>query len=165
MTAGRIVRPHGVRGEVVVEVLTDFPERLVPRKEVVLRGAEGRERPGRIASARPHAGRLLVRFDGVTTPEAAGELRQAEICVPPLPLKERPEGFFFHWEIEGCEAVSESGRRLGIARELLQIAGRAVLVLETGRGPRDVPFVAPIVVSVDVAGRRIVLAPPEGLLD
>jgi 16S rRNA processing protein RimM len=77
----------------------------------------------------------------------------------------RPPGFVYHFEVEGCRAVDESGRELGVVKELLDAGGRALLVITTPNGERDVPFTTPIVVDVDVAKKRIVLAPPPGLLD
>jgi len=77
----------------------------------------------------------------------------------------RPNGYVYHWEIEGAVVVDTAGEPLGRVAELADAGGRPLLVVETVRGPRDVPFARPIVVSVDVAGRRIVLDPPPGLLD
>jgi 16S rRNA processing protein RimM len=77
----------------------------------------------------------------------------------------RPAGFVYHWEIEGAFVEDVEGRPLGRVVALEDAAGRPLLVVETARGTRDVPFSSPIVVSVDVAAKRVVLAPPEGLLD
>ena len=76
-----------------------------------------------------------------------------------------PTGYVYHWEIEGALAVDAAGTVLGRVTELADVGGPPLLVLETARGARDVPFSRPIVVSVDVASRRIVLDPPPGLLD
>ena len=162
---GRVVRPHGLTGEVSVEILTDFPERFVPGLNVELRSADGGVRPGRLASARPHGGRMLIRFEGIDEPNGAESLRGLDLCVSPGQAPPRPPGFVFHWEVAGCQAVDASGAVLGIVRELIEVGGRSLLVVDTPRGPRDVPFSHPIVSSVDIAAKRIVLDAPAGLLD
>ncbi len=159
------MRPHGIRGEASVELLTDFPERFLPGRTLRARGLSGEPTPLRIASVRPHGERLLVRFEGLGTPEAVEAIRGADLCVLPGDVPARPEGYVFRHEAAGLAAVTGDGRPLGTVRELVDVAGRPLLVLETPRGPRDVPFTRPIVVSVDLVARRIVLDPPDGLLD
>jgi 16S rRNA processing protein RimM len=162
---GTVVKPHGLLGEVAVEVLTDFPSRFTEGLSVTLRAPDGDIRPSRIASVRPHGGRLLVRFDGVEDVSAADELRGNDLCVDERDAAPRPPGFVYHYEVEGCIVYDASGNELGVVKELLDAGGRALLVLATRNGERDVPFTAPIVVDVDVAKKRIVLAPLPGLLD
>jgi 16S rRNA processing protein RimM len=162
---GRVMRPHGLDGEVSVEILTDFPERFREGLAVRLEGPDGAARDTRIATVRPHGGRALIRFEGIASPEAAESLRSFDLSVAKDEVVSRPDGFVFHWEVEGCQALDRAGRPLGVVKELADIGGRPLLVLETPRGARDVPFARPIVVSVDVATRRIVLDPPPGLLD
>ncbi|HEX7614531.1 MAG TPA: ribosome maturation factor RimM [Thermoanaerobaculia bacterium] len=162
---GRVVRPHGLLGEVSVEILTDFPERFHDGLAVRLSGPDGETRDARIASVRPHGGRVLVRFEGIASPEGAESLRNFDLSVGRDEVAPRPEGFVFHWEVEGCEALDRAGRPLGVVTELADVGGRPLLVIATPGGERDVPFARPIVVSVDIARRRIVLDPPLGLLD
>lgn len=162
---GRVVRPHGLLGEVSVEILTDFPERFHEGLVVRLSGPDGETREERIASARPHGGRALVRFEGIATPEGAESLRNLDLSVGRDEVAARPEGFVFHWEVEGCEAFDRAGRALGVVTELADAGGRPLLVVATPCGLRQVPFARPIVVLVDVAKKRIVLDPPPGLLD
>jgi 16S rRNA processing protein RimM len=162
---GRVVRPHGLLGEVSVEILTDFPERFKEGLAVRLSGPDGETRDARIASVRPHGGRALVRFEGIADPGGAASLRDFDLSVGRDEVAARPEGFVFHWEIEGCEALDRAGRPLGVVTELADVGGRPLLIVATPGGARDVPFARPIVVSVDVAKKRIVLDPPPGLLD
>lgn len=148
-----------------MDVLTDFPERLQSGLRVELVGASGVPRPEVVASARRHGERLLVRFEGVENVQAAEALRGLDLCARPMPEHERPPGFVFHWEVEGCRAVGPSGEELGVVEDLVDVAGRPVLVVRTPLGSRDVPFTWPIVVSVDLARREIRLDPPDGLLN
>ena len=165
VAVGRVVKPHGLRGEVVVALLTDFPDRFRPGLAVALRDASGALRPARIAGLRTHQGRLLVRFDGIDSPEAAEALRDVDVCALPGDVPERPEGFVFHHEVEGCAAVDRAGTPLGTVRDLVEVAGRPLLRLDTPLGEREVPFTHPLVVDVDLGRKRIVLDPPPGLLD
>jgi 16S rRNA processing protein RimM len=162
---GRVVRPHGLLGEVSVEVLTDFPERFREGAALDLAGPDGSLRHARVASVRPHGGRLLIRFEGVESLEPAEALRGLDVCAPPGDVPPRPDGYVFHWEVAGCATVDRNGAPLGVARDLVDMGGVALLVVDTPRGPRDVPFTRPIVVSVNLPKRTIVLDPPAGLLD
>jgi 16S rRNA processing protein RimM len=162
---GRVVKPHGLKGEVVVEVLTDFPERFLEGLRVRLSGGAHEAREVRIVAVRPHQGRVLLTFEEISDVSTAEALRDVELSVSAKDVAPRPEGYVYHWEIEGAFVVDAAGRRLGRVLELADAGGRPLLVLETPRGPREVPFAHPIVVSVDVAGKRVVLDPPPGLLD
>lgn len=166
VVVGLLARPHGLRGEMSVEVLTDFPERFVPGLALVATDAAGRRsRDLVVASVRPGTGRLLLSFVGVETRTDAEELRGLELAVPEGSAVPRPEGFFYHFDLEGCRVRDREGRELGLVTGLSDVAGRSLLEVETAAGPREVPFVEPIVVSVDLERRVVVLDPPAGLLD
>jgi 16S rRNA processing protein RimM len=162
---GRVVKPHGLKGEVVVEVLTDFPERFSEGLRVRLSGGAPEGREMRIATVRPHQGRVLLTFEEISDVSTAEAIRNAELSVSAADVAPRPEGYVYHWEIEGAFVVDAEGKPLGRVAELADAGGRPLLVVETARGTRDVPFARPIVVSVDVAAKRVVLDPPPGLLD
>ncbi len=162
---GQIVKPHGLKGEVVVEVLTDFPERFLEGLRVLLSGGAREAREVRIVAVRPHHDRVLLTFEEISDVSTAETLRNAELSVSAADVAARPPGYVYHWEIEGASVVDAKGRPLGRVSALADAGGRPLLVVETARGPRDVPFASPIVVSVDVAGGRVVLDPPPGLLD
>ena len=166
VVVGHLARPHGLRGEMSVEVLTDFPERFVPGLMVIATGPAGdRRRELVVASVGPNGERLLMTFEGVPSRTEADELRGLDIAVPGGSEVARPAGFVYHFDVEGCRAVDRSGRELGVVAGLEEVGGRSLLELRTPSGERDVPFVAPIVVSVDLEKRVIVLDPPPGLLD
>lgn len=162
---GRLARPHGLRGEMSVEVLTDFPGRFVPGLVLVASDARGGRRPLVVSAVRPSGDRLLILFEGVGDRNDAEALRGLDLSVPHGSEVPRPEGFVYHFDLEGCRAVDRSGTELGLVSALVDVAGRSLLEIETPRGGRQVPFVEPIVVSVDVARKVVVLDPPAGLLD
>ncbi|MGZ6987483.1 MAG: ribosome maturation factor RimM, partial [Thermoanaerobaculia bacterium] len=137
---GLVVKPHGLSGEVVVEPLSDFPERFSEGLRVELAIERGSAREARIASSRPHGDRLLITFEGISDVAAAESLRGAELRVPRKDVAPRPPGYVYHWEVEGCDVLDRAGRPIGVVKELADAAGRPLLVVETARGARDVPF-------------------------
>ena len=160
---GRIGRSHGLRGEVAVRVRTDFPEQRFAAG-AQLRGDTGHTLT--VETVRPHGGVLLVRFAGVVDRDAAAELCGLVLTVDTtaLPDLDDPDEFYDH-QLEGLAAVGSDGVLLGTVREVVHASGSDLLVLETDRGEALVPFVRAIVLDVDLAGGRVVLDPPAGLLD
>jgi 16S rRNA processing protein RimM len=160
----RIARPRGVRGELVAEMLTDFPERFDGLKDVTAVLSNGGRRELKIENAWFQNDRIVMKFEGVDSIEAGDELRDADICVPESDAVALAEGEFFDWQLEGCTAVTVHGETLGTVKELLRTGGTEVLVIE-GEKEYLVPFAESICTEVDIENKRIVIDPPEGLLD
>lgn len=164
LVVGRIGKPHGLRGEVGVSVRTDAPEqRFAPGARFIL----GAGRVVTVAEARWHRDLLLVRFDGVADRDAAGALRGEVLTVAAadLPVPEDPDEFHDH-QLVGLRAELADGGSVGVVREVLHGPGGELLVLaRPGRPDALVPFVRDIVPTVDLADGRLVLTPPDGLLD
>ena len=166
---GRIVKPHGIRGELVVDVRTDSADlRFAEGAVLFITSREGEPvRPLTVTAARPHTGRLLVRFEGVEGRDEAEALRGALLSAPAvdLPPIEDPDEFYDH-QLEGLAVHTLAGAVVGKVREIVHGAGGDLLVVDReGGGQALVPFVRQIVPDVDVAGGRVVLDPPPGLLD
>ncbi|MER7456162.1 ribosome maturation factor RimM [Micromonospora sp. NPDC126480] len=177
LIVGRIGKPHGIRGEVTVEVRTDEPEaRFAPGS--VLRtdpGANAPAEPGAyqvpaeltVESARWHQSRLLVAFEGVLDRDVAEALRGTLLGVDSAGVTppEDPEEFHDH-QLVGLAAVTPAGERLGEVARIDHAPASDLLVLRRPGG-RDalIPFVKAIVPEVDLAGGRVVIDPPGGLLD
>lgn len=180
VTVGKIVRVHGVRGEVVVDVRTDMPEERFAPGSVLSVEASGRPTraqptPGTGATpstltvdrSRPHQRRLLVQFEGIADRTAAEKLRglllkaQVDDDSPPPDPEE-----YFDRQLVGLDAITVDGDPVGEVKEILHGPGQDVLVLTSPQGSEIlVPFVAEIVPEVDTDGGRLVIAPPPGLLD
>lgn len=162
-TVGRVVRPHGVAGDVAVDAHTDRPrQRFAPG--TMLSTDAGRDLL--VVAAREHRGRWLVRFDGYTSRADAELLRDRLLTVgadEPEPSVGPDE--FHDQQLEGLTAIDADGAVLGTVAEVRHEPGQDLLVLDTERDQRLVPFVRAIVPEVDLAARRIVLDPPDGLLD
>jgi 16S rRNA processing protein RimM len=166
---GRVVKPHGVRGELVIMPSTDSADlRFAVGSVLFVTSRDGSvARSLTVTAARPHTGRLLVCFEGVEGRDAADELRGAVLTADAvaLPAIEDPDEFYDH-QLEGLAVVTVAGAAVGTVREVLHGAGGELLVIDReGGGEALVPFVSQIVPEVDVPGGRIVLDPPPGLLD
>lgn len=163
---GHVVRPHGVQGEVVVSAESEVPGRFAAGAELLVRAPRlGEARTLRIESVRPHQGRLLICFAGIDDRDLAEELRGAKLEVPESTVPEPPEGTWYHYQLVGCRCHD---RRLGDLGEVTAVAedgGGLLLVVDDGERRVPVPFVAAMIEEVDVAGRRIAVDLPEGLLE
>jgi 16S rRNA processing protein RimM len=177
LVVGEIVRPHGVRGEVLVDVRTDEPEeRFAPGSVLVtdlgaaVSGPEGSWRPPpalKVDIVRPHLGRLIVTFEGIHDRELAEALRKVLLCVDSadIPPLDDPDEFHDH-QLVGLTAVDAAGEPIGEVTRIDHAPAADMLVLRRPDGRTAlVPFVTAMVPEVDLAGGRVVITPPEGLLD
>lgn len=145
-----------------MSVYTDFPERIRPG--VVLFVGEA-HRPMKVASVRPHNKFLLIRFEGVETPEEASLLRNTWVFVraddrPPLPENE----YYFH-QLLGLRVVTVSGRELGQVHEIIETGANDVLVVRDADGKEELlPFIASVIGRVDLEAALIEVTPLPGLL-
>lgn len=158
-------RPHGLAGEVSVQLATAFPERFRAGDRILWRRGDA-TRTLTLAEARPHGKRWRLRFDGVATPEAARELSGGDLFVESDEAFPAPPGYYYSHDVEGWPCVDASGRSLGVVARLEQMAAGPMLTVRTDGGREVlVPFVETIVSEVDRRARRIVLDPPEGLFE
>ena len=164
VVVGRVVRPCGRRGEVVVDPLTDAARFFdIETAEVGVPGADGVRRS--LESVRLHRGRPVVRFSGVGDIGAAEGLRDMEIRIRASERAPLADGRFYQDDLIGCRAESGGGEPLGEIVGVEDTAGPCLLVLRSRDGSEDlVPFVEALCVSVDPASRRLVLDLPAGLL-
>ena len=158
-------RPHGLAGEVSVELVTEFPERFVPGAK--LTWTRGNETRGlEVASVRGHPGRLLLGFTGIRDAEAARALAGGELSVGEEEAFPAPAGFYYSHELEGFSCEDSRGRPLGLVAGLGRAPAGPMLTVRTTAGREVlVPFVQEMIVKIDRGARRIVLELPEGLLD
>jgi 16S rRNA processing protein RimM len=165
VTVGRIVRPHGNKGEVVVESDTDFGADRFQPGATVFSLRDGRVEPLRVRASRPYGERWVVGFDGSGTIDAAETLRGLVLAVPPEALRALAPGRYYVHELMGCRVETESGRAVGMVVRVDFGGASPLLVVESSRGEIWIPLAEPICRKVDLAGKVIVIAPPEGLLD
>ena len=175
LTVGRLVKAHGISGEVVVEIRTDDPAARFASGNT-LRAKQSRgggERSYVVESAREHGGRLLVRLAGVDDRDAAEELRGSLFVVDSddLPPIDEPDTYYDH-QLEGLHVRTTKGQDVGVVAEVLHTAAGELLAVRratdaagSGMGEVLVPFVSVIVTSVSLDDRIVEIDPPEGLLD
>ena len=162
---GRIARTHGLRGQVFVNLETDFPEeRFRPGAELFIERA-GCVEPLTIATARFHRDRPIVGFAGVGTIDDAGALAGYELRVPVDRLAALPPDTFYRHDLIGCRVETRDGRTVGLVRDVEGTVAGSRLVVDGADGEVLIPLVAVICTEVDPAAKRIVIDPPEGLLE
>ncbi|MDH6245126.1 ribosome maturation factor RimM [Mycobacterium sp. OTB74] len=172
LVVGRVVKAHGISGEVVVEVRTDDPgERFSPgsslRSKPGARSAERAERTYVVESVREHGGRLLVRLTGVSDRNAADGLRGTLFLVDTadLPPIDEPDEFYDH-QLEGLRVRTVDGVEVGVVTEVLHTPGGELLSVRTESGKEVlVPFVTEMVPTVSLADSLVEIDPPDGLLE
>jgi 16S rRNA processing protein RimM len=166
---GRIGRPHGIRGEVVIGVRTDEPElRFMVGSTVDVGPTPDDISSGQltVASARWHSGQLLVAFVGITDRTAASELTGSWLSVDSsqLPPAPDPDEFRDH-ELIGLSVRTSAGQAVGVVTDVLHYGQDLLVVRRADHEETLVPFVKTIVPEVDVAAGVLVIDPPRGLLD
>ena len=165
---GRVARAHGIKGHVVVDADTDFPSDRFKVGAGVFVARGGEIVPLRVQAVRFQAGRPIVGFTGVSTMNEAQALAGHDLLVPVSELAALPEGSFYRHDLVGCRVETAAGDVVGIVREVEGPMGSSRLVVEAaGRRDRDVliPLARAICPLIDTGARRIVIDPPEGLLD
>ena len=165
VAVGRITGVHGIKGEVAVLSLTDFPERLEEGEEVLVEPPGGEAAARRILSSRGHKNRLLLLFEGVPDRNAAEALRGGWLRVREADLRPLPAGRHYRHDLIGMAVFTAAGEEIGAVREIMEIGPeRLILVVRGPRGETLIPFVEAMVPAVDAAARRITVELPEGLL-
>src|ERR1700722_8570948 len=171
LVVGRVVKAHGIGGELVVEIRTDDPaERFAPGNTLrARRFRDGgvQERDYVVDSAREHSGRLLVRLAGVADRDAADALRGYLFIVDSddLPPIDEADTYYDH-QLEGLRVRTIDGREIGVVAEVLHTAGGELLAVNREQDSELlVPFVAAIVTSVSLEDGVVEIDPPEGLLE
>ena len=162
---GHVARPHGIRGDVVVNPETDFPEtRFAPGAELFVQ-RNGLVERITVTRSRMQAGRPVIGLSGVSDINDALTYAGAEFRVPVEQLTSLPPGVYYRHDLVGCQVVTRDGALVGTVREVEGTMGGSRLVLETPAGEVLVPLADDICVSIGPAERRIVIAPPAGLLE
>jgi 16S rRNA processing protein RimM len=164
VVVGRIGRPHGLRGEVTVQVTTDDPDSRFAAGAVL--GTDPESRGPLTVSAMRRSGPVLVLgFEGITDRDAAETLRGTSLTLDAaqLPVPEDPEEFYDH-QLVGLTVVDQAGVVLGTVVEVMHPPAAPVLAVDRPDGSQElVPFVSAIVPTVDLAGGRLVVDPPDGM--
>ena len=157
---GRILAPWGVKGEVKVEVMTDFPERFTPRKVVYLD-----RHPLEIESCRYHKHHLILKLVSVDSIEVAEKLRGQDLTIPGSEIYRLPEGQYYAFQLIGLKVVTTEGHTVGRITDIMTTLGNDVYIVETNRGEKLIPAIENVVKSIDLKKGRMIIEAIEGLLD
>lgn len=160
VVVGKVTRAHGLKGEVLVLVISDNPDRFAPDASVFLE--DGREL--RIHASRSNGGRLLVTFEGVADRNAADLLRGSTLVVPQSLLPDLPEGEYWPHQLIGLEVVTESGRSLGAIADVIGNPANDLWAAVDGEGVETlIPAIREFVVQVDLEAGRVLVGDVPGL--
>ncbi len=165
ITIGKVLKTHGVKGEVRIELLTDHPGRFAKLARVTLSSPRGEERECAVLSVKYLDGKPLLSFEGYESPEKARQLNGWFIQVPEEQAVPLPEGQYYWFELIGMEVESESGVKLGRITDIFQTGSNDVYVMKAGRREVYLPATKDVIRQVDRKARRMVIHVMDGLLD
>lgn len=163
LAVGALRRPHGVHGAILLEVYTDFPERLTEGSIVFL---GGKHTPIKIRQLRHHNDGLLLGLDGIETPEAVGRLRNQVVYVKTADRPKLPEGQFYHHQLIGIRVMEDSGNELGSLTDIIVTGANDVYVVTNGDG-REIllPAIRDVILSVDINENSMTVHLIPGLIE
>ena len=163
LAVGRISRPHGVRGEVRVELLTDTPERFEWLDAVYV----GEVNPRRVAidTVRYHQGIVLLRLAGYPTRTEAEQLRGELLQIPEAEAVPLEEGEYYLFQLEGLDVYTVGGTLIGRLTQVMETGANNVFVVDGPTGQHLLPDIPDVIKEIDIEGGRIVIQPLPGLID
>jgi len=166
ISVARIARPRGVRGEVIADLLTDFPDRFSSMDMALVKIASGEMMQLKLQRAWMHQGRIVLKFEGYDDIDRAEKLRDAKVLVRPEQLVMLPSDTFYEFDLIDCDVETIEGAHIGKVVEV-QSFGAAPLLVVRSEEHREymIPFTQRICPAIDISSRRIRIDPPEGLLD
>lgn len=153
LAVGKLRRPHGIHGEILMDVLTDFPERLMAEKTVYL-GDE--HRPLRITYLRSQDRAILISFEGYEDSDQAGTLRNQIVYVRSDALPDLPAGEYYHHQLLGLKVIGEDGTDLGFLSEILETGANDVYLVVSPEGQETLlPAIESVILGVDLETRMM----------
>jgi 16S rRNA processing protein RimM len=166
VVVARVARTRGLRGEVIADLLTDFPERFDDLEALIAVAPDGSQRSLQIEEHWFHGNRIVFKFAGYDSIEAAKEFAGIELAVPASERVELAADQFYEWELKGCRVESIDGELIGSASEVMRTGGVEILVVENDSGREFlIPLAHEICVEIEVNKRLIRIDPPPGLLE
>jgi 16S rRNA processing protein RimM len=160
LAIGRVVRPHGVRGELLVDTLTDFPEHL-SEVDTVYVGEAAQPHP--LASVRLHRSQLILRLGDCLDRDCAEQYRNQIIHIHSAAAAPLPPGQYYHHQLIGCQVVTDDGEDLGEVVDILETGANDVYVVATPAGELLLPAISTVIVNIDMDAKLITAHLMEGL--
>ena len=165
VTIAKLVKTRGLRGELVADILTDFPERFEGLKEVFAVSPNGETSELEIENFWFQKNRIVFKFVGYDSIEASETLRNCEISIAEDEAVELDADEFYDWQLQDCAVETIEGLKLGKVKEVLRTGGTEILVVAGEAKEYLIPFAETICREVDIENKLIKVDAPEGLLD
>jgi len=166
VVVARVARTRGLRGEVVADLYTDFPERFEGLEQVTAIAPDGSSRSLQIEEHWFHGNRIVFKFAGYDSIDAAKDLAGYQLAVPASERIELPEDHFYEWELVDCRVEALDGKAIGQVREVMHTGGVEILVVAGDAGREFlIPMAHDICVEINIEAKLIRVDPPEGLLE
>lgn len=166
ITVARATKTRGLKGELVADLLTDFPERFETVSRLFGIGPQGERHELDLEKHWFQNDRVVLKFSGYDNIESAQTLVGFSFALPEEERVELPSDEFYDWELEGCSVETNSGEVVGKVIRILRTGGVELLAVEDdSQREHLIPMAQTIIVSIDISRRKILIDPPEGLLD
>ena len=162
LAVGRVLRPHGVRGELLLTSLTDFPEHLAEIKTVYL-GEPAVAHA--LTKAHQHRGQLIIRLADISTRDEADAFRGQLVQIQAGSAAPLPAGSYYQHQLIGLAVVSEAGEPLGTLAEILETGANDVYLVKGGAAELLLPAIKSVIRAIDLPAQTITVRIPDGLLD
>ena len=163
LAIGFIRRPHGVKGEVIMDLHTDFPERIKPGRKVYI---GDRHESATLGSVREHAGGVLVRIRGYDTPETAGRFRNQWVYVKTTEVPPLPEGQHYKYELIDMQVIDDAGNPLGTLTDILETGANDVYIVKSEAGKEILlPAIPSVILETDMEARVMKVHLLDGLIE
>jgi 16S rRNA processing protein RimM len=162
----KATRARGLKGEIVADLLTDFPERFEDVSELIAVGPKGDRLTVELEDFWLQNDRIVLKFADCDSVAAAEKFRDYEFCVAQSQIAELDEDEYYDFDLEGCSVQEVSGRKIGEVKSVLKTGATPILVIAADNGAEImVPLARSIITEIDVRAKVILIDPPEGLLD
>jgi len=168
LAVARVVRPQGRWGEVVAEILTDFPQRFAARRKLYVERLGSAPEPVAVEKVWLHKGRVVLKFAGVDSIDKAERLRGLYVLIPREERVALPAHSYYVWELKGCRvSTNRQGvpSEVGTVTDVESTGGADLLHVATPRGEVLIPLARDICKRIDTEAKTIVIDPPEDLLE
>lgn len=165
ITIGKVVKPWGLKGEMKIEPMTDFPERFKDLGRVYLVPSSGDEIACQVTTVRYANGVPYLTFSGYDTPEEAKTLNGYLIKVPREETVALPEGSYYWFEIIGMDVYSEEGEKLGTVSDIFETGSNDIYVMKRGKKEIYLPATREVVKQIDKEAKKMVIHLLDGLME
>src|SRR5882762_4237739 len=166
VVVARVARTRGLRGEVLADLYTDFPERFEGLEQIMAIAPDSSSRSLQIEEHWFHGNRIVLKFAGYDSIDAAKDLAGYQLAVPASERIELPKDHFYEWELAGCRVEALDGKVIGQVREVMHTGGVEILVVVGDEGREFlIPMAHDICVEINIERKIVRVDPPAGLLD